>query len=109
MKYQEKADVNLLNKCNNFIIQNGNTKGNYQIFREALSLCTELIDNLLLSQKDFDDAVKAELEKMPADKEGPEMDAFVYKFNNTELVLELDVNAHKILDQLELIEKNNRV
>lgn len=108
MKYKEQADLDLLNECKDFISKNSNKKGNYQIFKEALKLCNELITSLLSSQEEFNEAVKTELAKMLANEEWLEMNAFIYKFNNTELILELDVDAHNVLEKLEIIEKNNR-
>lgn len=108
MKYKEQADLDLLNECKDFISKNSNKKGNYQIFKEALKLCNKLITSLLSSQEEFNEAVKTELTKMPANEEWLEMNAFIYKFNNTELILELDVDAHNVLEKLEIIEKNNR-
>lgn len=108
MKYKEQANPDLLDKCKSFILENSNKKGDYQVFRDALKLCNELITSLLSSQEEFNKAVKTELAKRPTNEEGPKMDAFIYKFNNTELILELDVDAHKVLEELETIEKNNR-
>lgn len=108
MVYKEQADLNVLNKCKNFISDNSNKKGDYQVFREALKLCNELITSLLSSQEEFNKAIEAELAKKPADEEGPEMDAFIYKFNGKKLMLQLDVEAHNVLDKLEIIQKNNR-
>lgn len=108
MEYKEQADSKVLKKCKNFILENSNKEGDYQVFREALKLCNELITSLLASQEEFNKAIKAELAKKPANEEGPEMDAFIYKFNNKKLMLKLDVDAHKVLDELEIIKKNNR-
>lgn len=108
MKYYEKADPMVMAECERFIQSNQDTSDNYAVFSEALRLCTKLIDSLLASHADFDDAIKNEFEKYNAMDDGIAKDIFVFKFNNTELSLVLDVKAHDVLDKLENIEKRNK-
>lgn len=109
MIFYEKANQEVLVKCKAFIDSNSNTKNDYCVFKESLRLEKELIQSLLESQKDFDDTVKKELDKKPPNDESPEMDAFIFRFNNLELKRCLDVEAHKTLQKLQkIIERNTK-
>lgn len=106
--FHEKADQTILNECKNFIQANFASKANYFVFWEALQLYTKLSQSLLGSHKDFDDAIKLEVDKFIDLEEDVSKDIAIIKFNQANYCLMLDVRAHKILEQLEEIQRNNR-
>lgn len=106
MVYREKADPKILQKCEDFVIANSSIEGDYDVYKIAMDLCHKLIDSLLASHKDFDEAVKFLKEKYDSIKEGPKKDFYAFKFND--ICLQLDKNAQNILAELERIERNNK-
>ena len=105
--FYEKADSVILNQCNAFIQINSTTKADYFIFREALQLYIKLSQSMLESHKDFDDAIKLEVDKFIALEKEVSKDIAIIKFNQANYCLMLDVQAHQTLEQLEEIQRNN--
>ena len=106
--FHEKADQEILNKCQSFIQMKSTSKADYFVFREALQLYTKLSQSMLESHKDFDDAIKSETNQFIALEEDVTKEIAIIKFNQANYCLILDVQAHKILEQLEEIQRNNR-
>jgi hypothetical protein len=104
----EKADQMILNECETFIQNNSSAKATYFVFREALHLYTRLSQSLLDSHKDFDNAIKHEVDKFIALEEDISREAAIIKFNQANYCLVLDAKAHKTLEELEKIQRNNR-
>ena len=106
--FYEKANKEILEECNQFIQNYRDSFADYYIYRKALCLYIKLSQSLLDSQKDFDDAIKKETNKIIALDEGVEKDVAVFKFNQSNYCLVLDSTAHHVLEQLDIIERNNR-
>ena len=106
--FKEKADPQVLKKCFDFIEKNKDTEMDTEVSRKALNLCSELISSILASHKEFEDAIKTEIVKMNQLDDGPEKDAFIFKFNNLNLSIALDQKAHEVLSKLEKIRIRNR-
>ncbi len=106
--FYEKANAEILTKCREFVRQNINSKGDYYAYRNALSLYAKLSESLIESQKEFDDAINSEANKIIVLENGVEKDIAIIKFNQTNYCLYLDAEAHDVLEKLEIIEKNNR-
>ena len=106
--FHEKADSTILSECKDFIQTKRTSRADYYVFREALSLYTKLSQSLLESHKDFDDAIKKEVNKFVDLEEDVSKDIAIIKFNQTNYCLMLDMQAHKVLEQLEEIQRNNR-
>lgn len=106
--FYEKADQAILNQCKTFIQTNSTTKADYFVFREALQLYTKLSQSMLESHKDFDDAIKLEVDKFIVLEEDASKNIAIIKFNQANYCLILDVQAHQILEQIEEIQRNNR-
>ncbi len=79
--FYEKANKEILEECNQFIQNHRDSFADYYIYRKALCLYIKLSQSLLDSQKDFDDAIKKETNKIIALDEGVEKDVAVFKFN----------------------------
>lgn len=107
-EFFEKADENVLKECKSFIEQNKNVSASYYVFRDALRLYIKLSQSLLDSQIEFNEALKKEINQIIVLEEGPIRDGAVARFNQANYSLVLDQNAHKVLEQLEVIESNNR-
>lgn len=108
MIYKEKADYNKLQECYDFIKVNYSTKCEKEVYKDALNLYNQLSKSLIESHKDFDDATKKELLKMPLNNDGVEMDIFIFNFNKKNIEILLDVNARETLNQLKEIMDNNK-
>ena len=106
--FYEKADEKILEKCILFIQKNEGSSGQYYVFKECLNLFTQLSKSLLDSHKEFDAAIKAESDKIIELTENIEKEIAIYRFNQAHYCLVLDEKAHKVLEELERIEKNNR-
>lgn len=106
--FYEKADQVILNQCKTFIQMHSTTKADYFIFREALQLYIKLSQSMLESHKDFDDAIKSEVDKFIVLEEDTSKEIAIIKFNQANYCLMLDVQAHQTLEQLEGIQRNNR-
>ena len=106
--FYEKANAEILEECKQFIQNYRDSFEDYYIYRKALILYIKLSQSLIDSQRDFDDAIKKETDKIIALDEGMEKDVAVFKFNQSNYCLVLDNSAHCVLEQLEIIEKNNR-
>ena len=104
--YEERAERSLLDECNEFISANMNVKVDYETFSKAMNLSSSLINNLLGSPKDFDKKIQEELANFPCEKSDLEKNIFVYKFNQEQIRLKLDGEAHEILKKLETIINN---
>lgn len=107
-KFYEKCDAQLLTKCQKFAEKNINSKGDYYVYREALDLYVQLIESLIKSHKEFDDAIKNETNKIIVLENSLEKDMSIVKFNQANYCLYLDVVAHNMIDKLKMIEKENR-
>lgn len=107
MYFQEKADSEVLLRCKDFVVKSKEIVNDYQTFRNALYLGIELRKSLIASHKDFDDFLIERIKDIDF-LDGIERDVFVIKFNNEKHSLLLDVEAHHVLDELEVIEKRNR-
>ena len=83
------------------------SKADCFVFREALQLYTRLSQSMLESHKDFDDAIKSETDQFIA-LEDVAKEIAIIKFNQANYCLIFDVQAHKIPEQLEEIQRNNR-
>lgn len=108
-KFYEKADERILEDCRMFVNDNKNTYADYYTYRKALNLYVRLSESLLDSQNEFDKHIKEECDKIVRLEEGVEKDLAVIRFNQANYCLVLDMQAHEILEQLEIIEKNNRI
>lgn len=108
MIYYEKADSKVLMECFEFVNKNENVEDDINVFRVALNLSSRLIDSLIESQKEFDEEIKRELDKLKMLKEGPQQEAFMLAFNNKEITLVLDEKAHNALKLLNDIQNKNR-
>ena len=106
--FYENADQTILNECESFIQNNSFSKANYFLFREALYLYTKLSQSLLDSHKAFDDAIKKEVDRFIALEEDASKEVAIIKFNQANYCLVLDIKAHKTLEELEKIQRNNR-
>ena len=106
--FYEKADPAILQECQTFVKSNCLDKANYYTYREALMLYVKLSQSLIDSQKDFNDAIQKETNKIIKLNEEFEKEIAILKFNHAKYTLVLDVAAHKVLEKLETIEKNNR-
>ena len=106
--FHEKAEKNIVNECQDFINNNPSNELDYSVFRKALELYTKLSQSLLKSHKEFDEAVKNETEKIVFMEEGTEKDSAIYKFAQQNYCLYLDVEAHRILGQLVMIQQQNK-
>lgn|SRR5574344_49585 len=107
-EFTEKANEKIIDECKKFVKENDKKVNDYSAFKTALTLCTELINSLLESQKPFDDAIKGEIKKLDNLQSEAQKEFFVYEFNGKKMCLHLDVQAHRVLESLEDIEKNNR-
>ena len=105
---QPFVHLKILKECEKFVEDNKDKEHDYFTYRDALHLGTKLINSLLESHKEFDEAVRSELEKYPNEGSEIEQACFMYKFNQKEIVLELDIKAQEILDRLEEIRLNNQ-
>ena len=106
--FDEKADEPILRQCEEFIHNNENSVADYYVFREALSLYTKLSQSLLDSQKEFDEAIAKEADKIVHLQYDIEKEIAMYRFNQVHYCLVLDQKAHDVLEKLETIESNNR-
>ncbi len=106
--FYEKANDAILRQCQDFILNNKNVTADYYVFRKALELYVELSQSLLESQKEFNDAIKKETDKIVHLQRDIEKQIAVNKFNQANYTLVLDRDAHSVLEQLETIERNNR-
>lgn len=106
--YKEKADLKILDKCKKFIHLHSNTRGNYEISTIALNLYDELLNSLLASHKEFENAILKENAKILFEEDGIKLECLITKYNNTEFILELDAEAQSVLKKLEDIENNNK-
>lgn len=108
MIFKEKVDEIVLSECKNFIDNNENKIKDYQVFKESLNLHGRLIDSLLASHKDFDEAIKNAIQQQKKYSSDVMMEKFIYDFNNKKISLVLDREAHLYLIKLEKIEKKNK-
>ena len=104
--FYEKADSTILEECKNFIEKNVQTIADYCAYREALRLFIKLSESLIASHEDFEEAIKEETNKLLFLEDGTEKDVAVIKFVQANYRLVLDVEAHRILNQLEMIYKS---
>lgn len=107
-KFYEKADNQVLARCQEFIEKNINSSGDYYVYKNALNLYVQLSEALIESQKEFDDAIKRETDQIIVLEDGFEKNMAIIKFNQKNYCLYLDIAAHNALEKLEAIEKNNR-
>ena len=107
-KFYEKSDEVVLNRCKQFVQDNMGKTSDYHVYRDALRLYTELSQSLIDSQKDFDEAITKEAEPIVLLDDGPEKEFRIIQFNQANYSLVLDMEAHKVLEQLMQIEINNR-
>ncbi len=75
MNFQEKADSVILQKCKDFVAKSNDIKNDYQTFKNALILGTELRESLIASHKDFDDYIKERIKEIDF-LDGIERDVF---------------------------------
>lgn len=106
--FYEKADLNILNESNTFVSKNEDSTGNYFVYREALDLYIKLSQSLIDSHKDFDEAIKKEIDTIVVLEEGPTKDGSIARFKQSHYSLVLDQKAHTVLEKLEEIERRNR-
>lgn len=106
--FYEKADETILCQCEDFILEHENSTANYYVFREALSLYAKLSQSLLDSQKEFDEAIAKEADKIVHLQYDIEKEIAMSRFNQAHYCLVLDQKAHDVLEKLETIESNNR-
>ena len=99
IEFFEKANQSVIDECRNFIKNNGEAKGNYYVYKDAIKLYTKLSTSLMESHKPFDDAIKDDL-NIIAVSDGPRCYFLEDEFNKKKYTLYLDVEAHKILDEL---------
>lgn len=105
-QFYEKADSIILDECKEFIVKNAQTNADYYVYSTALRWFIKLSESLIASHKDFDEAIKEETNKLLFLEDGPEKDVAVIKFVQANYRLVLDVEAHCILNQLEMIYKS---
>ena len=106
--FYEKADPNILNESNAFVCKNENSTGNYFVYRKALGLYIKLSQSLIDSHKEFDEAIKKEIDTIVVLEEGPTKDGSIARFNQAHYSLVLDQKAHTVLEKIEEIERKNR-
>lgn len=106
--FYEKANEAILKESRDFVKDNIESTADYYIYREALSYYVKLSQSLIDSHKDFDEAIKKETDKLIFLDDGPEKDFHILQFNQANYSLVLDVEAHKVLEQLAQIEIKNR-
>ena len=106
MQFYEKADGEILEECRTFVKNNIHSTADYCAYRGALSLFIKLSESLIASHEDFEEAIKAETDKIFGTEASVDKDLAVFKFNQAKYRLILDAEAHHILNQLELIYKN---
>lgn len=104
--FHEKADREILEECKAFAENNIHSTADYYAYKKALHLFIKLSESLIASHKDFDEAIQEETNKLPFLEDGPEKDIAVMKFVQANYRLALDVEAHCILNQLEMIYKS---
>ncbi len=105
--FQEKANAEVMKECEGFIQKHSTTTGDYYTFRESLALYLKLAQTLIDSQKDFDNAIRQETDKIIKMEEGIEKERNIIIFNQSNYSLRLDQDAHKVLEELEKIQRNN--
>ena len=108
IQFYEKADSEIMEECKAFIKGNIQLTADYSAYRGALHLFIKLSESLIASHKDFEEAIKAETDKMIVLEEGVDKEIAIIKFNQANYCLVLDVEAHTVLEQLDLIRKNNQ-
>ena len=106
--FYEKANNAVLQECKEFVELNKESVADYYIYCKALSYYGKLSQSLIDSHKDFEEAIKKETDKFIFLDDGPEKDFYTMRFNLANYSLVLDEVAHRILEQLAQIEKNNR-
>ena len=106
--FYEKANEAILKECKDFIKNNNESTADYYVYREALSFYVKLSQLLIDSHKDFDEAIKTETDKLIFLNDGPEKDFHILQFNQANYSLVLNVEAHRVLEQLAQIEIKNR-
>jgi hypothetical protein len=107
MKFYQKANTVILEKCSLFIKSNQSGKNNHDIYKRAINLSSDLIDSLLESEKSFNDEIKKHCDILAKLKNGPEKETFIGAFNKKEICLVLDQKAEETLKALNIIIKNN--
>ena len=103
IKFYEKANGQVLEECEAFIKSHINSSVDYFAYKGALRLFIKLSESLIASHKDFEDAIKVEADKIFGTEVSFDKDLAVYRFNQANYCLILDVEAHIVLNQLEEI------
>ena len=107
-EFNEEANDYIKKECKQFIEEHKDIKNNYMVYSNAIKLTSKLIESLIESHKEFDEAIDREWEIYQKKDSDVSKYLFAEYFNNKGYKLYLDAEAHKLLQNLETIENNNK-